>query len=260
MNATIACSQVTSRRQQRGVSLVELMISMVIGLLIVAMVTSYYLSSRQSYQTTIVSGELTNGQRYAMQQLSRQLLLTGYSDSWMNLGEIFDVADADGEMPAFAEGQVIAGKDSSDAESDEVWVRYRAAALSGQPVVDCTNQDIADSDDIVVMRLYLSNSTLRCESHISGGKGKNEPLLNGVEAISFTYLDDTGSFQSYGSANWMSVRAVRVELLVSSETSTFDAPVAQSFDWQGKTLTFNDRYMRARLSRVVTLRNVMDRR
>lgn len=260
MNETSASSQMSGRRQQRGVGLVELMISVVIGLLIVAMVTSYYLSSRQSYQTTVVSGELTNGQRYAMQLLSRQLLLTGYSDSWMNWGEVFDAAAADGDMPAFAEGQVIAGKDSGGAESDEVWLRYRAAALADQPVVGCTNQVIVDSDDVVVMRLYLSNDTLRCDSHINGGKGKNEPLLNGVEAIAFTYLDDSGSFQSFGSANWMNVRAVRIELLVSSETSTFDAPVAQSFDWLGETLTFNDRRMRARLSRVVTLRNIMERR
>lgn len=244
-------------QRQLGVGLVELMISMVIGLVLVALVTSYYLSSRQSYQTTIVTSALTDGQRYAVQLLRRQLLLTGYSDSWQSRENNFPDR-SDGIVPDFDDGQILASESAG-----EIWLRMQGAALDGQPIVSCSNEkiDVAGEDEepiVAIVHLYISDATLKCETRLSNDPTPPipVPLLNGVDALAFTYLDDSDEFQPYNEADWTSVRAVQVDLLLRSEIQTYDAPFEQSFEWPGGNKTFNDRHTRSRLARTIALRNV----
>ncbi|QFU03135.1 hypothetical protein FIU83_15955 [Halomonas sp. THAF5a] len=251
-------------RYQAGVGLIELMIAMVIGLLIVGMVTSYYLSSRQSYQTTVVSSELNNAQRYAVQLIGRQLLQAGYSEGWMDLSTSYPSMASHVDHPAFATGQIVAGADSGEGldHSSELWVRYQGSDWFDQDIVDCAGREVPPDDGTAWVRIYLDDtSTLRCQSGFDNDNDiQQQPLLNGVEALQFSYLDDSGSFQDHDDVDdWTTLRAVRVEMLVSSETDTWDAPNEQSFDWQGADLTFDSRRMFARFNRVVTLRNVMER-
>lgn len=238
------------RRHQQGVGLVELMISITIGLLLVVMVTSYYLSSRQSYQVSVASSEVTDSQRYAMQLLVRQLLLAGYSDSWMKPEESFPADAAEADRPAFKAGQVVASGDSND-----LWLRMRAAALDQQPVVGCTNQELEPGDDVVTLHLFVEDQTLYCQSDIPGSPVKL-PLLNAVDGLAFAFLDDSDTFQAaIDVSDWLTVRAVRIELLIRSETATQGASYAQTFTWPGGDKTFDDNRMHSRVSRVATLRN-----
>lgn len=245
-------------RRQLGVGLVELMISIVIGLVLVVLVTSYYLSSRQSYQTIIVAGALTDGQRYAMQQLRRQLLLAGYSDSWAPRDNNFPARSGSNGVPDFAAGQVLMSN-----SANEIWLRMQGAALNDQPIVSCSNREIdvggeAEEPIVAIVHLYVDdNATLMCETRIDGDTNTT-PLLNGVEAIAFSYLDDPADgFKSDSEdVEWAFVRAVQVDLLIRSEMQTYDTPFEQSFEWQGKTLKFDDRHMRSKLTRTIALRNV----
>ncbi|MGC3874149.1 PilW family protein [Halomonas sp. GXIMD04776] len=238
--------------RQRGVGLIELMISIVIGLILVLLVSNYYLSSRQSYQTTIVSSEITDSQRYAVQLITRQLLLAGYSDYWFNQQTEFTSLPAKGSVPAFGAGQVVA----SNPGSDRIWIRFRPAALENQQIVACDNQIINEPiDTVVVMQLGVNtDQALFCKRIDTGGG--SVPLLNGVDAMAFDFLDDSDAFQPAGAvADWSSVRAVRLNLILRSETATFDTPTQQVINWPGGNRVFNDRQMRARMTRVVALRN-----
>ncbi|MDW5376193.1 PilW family protein [Halomonas sp. HP20-15] len=241
----------TTGRRQSGVGLVELMISITIGLVLVALVTNYYLSSRQSYQTTVVSSELTDAQRYAMQQIRRQLMLAGYSDSWMHQETVFPTGGGGGEVPPFAAGGIIASN-----KPGELWLRMQGAALANQPTMACNNQQITKNTNIALIHLFIEDDTLKCETRF-GGDPQTSPLLDGVEAVAFSYLDDSDEFKTYNDAvDWPSVRAIQVDLLIRSEAQTYDAPVQQSFQWPGSaTKDFTDRYMRSRVTRIVTLRN-----
>ncbi|WP_175546996.1 PilW family protein [Modicisalibacter ilicicola] len=240
--------------RQRGVGLIELMISIAIGLILVVLVSSYYLSSRQSYQSTVVSSEVTDSQRYAVRLITKQLLLAGYRDYWFSQTE-FLALPANGSAPAFADGQIVASK----AGSDDIWIRFRPAALQNQEIIGCNNQAITeDIDKIVVVQLGVDDDQeLFCQRIDNGGA--KVPLLDGVEAIAFEYLDDSGTFQPAAAVmNWASVRAVRLNLILRSASLTFDTPTPQSFDWPNVAgnLAFNDNRMRARVARVVALRNL----
>ncbi|MHB0777335.1 PilW family protein [Halomonas sp. WWR20] len=238
---------------QRGVGLVELMISITIGLVLVTLVTSYYLSSRQSYQTTVVTSELNDSQRYVLQALARQLMLAGYSDSWMNPNEVFPSDGGQDDAPSFADGQVI----TSDAD-DEVWIRYRRSRPNDyitHPLMTCSNKEVKEGYSIAMVRLYVDDQgRLKCQS--IGTDMSTVPLLDGVNALAFSYLDSSGQFQAPSATDWSTVRAVQIDLLVETPDFTYDESIAQSYSWPGGAKKFDDRKMRSRLTRVVTLRNV----
>ncbi len=82
-----------SFRQQRGFSLIELMIALVIGLLITAAVTALLInSSRTHSELTATSRQVENG-RYAMQLLNDEIRHAGY------YGRLFTVNSPGGSVP-----------------------------------------------------------------------------------------------------------------------------------------------------------------
>jgi len=242
----------STAKRQRGVGLVELMIAIAIGLVLVTLVTSYYLSSRQSYQTTVVSSELTDAQRYAMQQIKQRLWRAGYPTGWCALAP--DVPN-DPEVPEFQSGQALA----MDSEGD-LWIRYAEAVLdSYKGSIDAARnqcEEETSAREAIYEKIYVGdNKVLRRQQ-----SGKNSvPLLNGVEAVAFSLLiDGQESFVAAGTLtadDWRDVRAVRIDILVSSESRIYDAAVKQSYQWPGEAKNFEDRYMRAKVSEVLTLRN-----
>ena len=65
-------------RQQAGVSLVEIMIALVLGLILTAGVAQIYLSSKQTYRLQEAQSRIQENGRYALEFITRDLRLTGY--------------------------------------------------------------------------------------------------------------------------------------------------------------------------------------
>lgn len=65
-------------RKQRGLTLVELMIAMTIGLLLLGGITSIMISSRQTYRVNEALSRMQDNARYAFQVLSRDIRMAGY--------------------------------------------------------------------------------------------------------------------------------------------------------------------------------------
>ncbi|WP_165919120.1 PilW family protein [Sulfuritortus calidifontis] len=63
---------------QRGLSLVELMIGMALGLIVTAGIVYIYLGSRQSYKMQDNMARIQENGRYAMEILSREIRMAGY--------------------------------------------------------------------------------------------------------------------------------------------------------------------------------------
>lgn len=68
-------------RRQRGLTLIELMIALVIGLVIIAAVSVLFSSSSRSRQEIESSAEVSENGRYALDVLSRELSQTGFYGS-----------------------------------------------------------------------------------------------------------------------------------------------------------------------------------
>ena len=65
-------------KQQKGLSLIELMLSLVIGLIVIAAVIEVFLASRQTYQVQTAKAHIQENGRYAMHILTHELLNVGY--------------------------------------------------------------------------------------------------------------------------------------------------------------------------------------
>lgn len=68
-----------NRYRMRGLSIIELMISLAIGMFVIAVATSAYISSFGSNASQIKAAQLNNELRNAMTQLSRDVRRHGYS-------------------------------------------------------------------------------------------------------------------------------------------------------------------------------------
>ncbi|HEX4870847.1 MAG TPA: PilW family protein [Nevskiaceae bacterium] len=63
---------------QRGLSLIELMISLTLGLLVLIAIGSLFLQSQRSYRQNDLRAGLQDQARYALAELSRELAMAGY--------------------------------------------------------------------------------------------------------------------------------------------------------------------------------------
>ncbi len=103
----------TSARQ-KGFSLVELMVAMVLGLILTGGVISIYISSKQTYRMQDNQSRLQEDGRFALQYLTKDLRMAGYMGC-NNLGTITPNIIANptpGPAPVFDPGTVIEGYDS----------------------------------------------------------------------------------------------------------------------------------------------------
>lgn len=256
MSRVPLASSGASLRSQTGLSLIELMVAMIIGLMLVLMVTSYLISSRHSYQTTMANGDVQDARRFALSVIQQQLWMAGYSDRWSDFGLAFPayLSEASG-TPDFASAQLVAS-----GNDDEVWVRYRAAGL--QPLTHCDGTNFPGDDedsgiDLVAMtRLYLDGRTLRCKVYFSDGSAHDAlPLLDDVDAVRWRYLDASHQWQRREVTDWTSVKAIRLEMIVASSETT-GGDYAQQFDWGERSRSFHDGHARSRLNMTVALRNL----
>lgn len=90
------------RRPQRGVSLIELMVGMVLGLIVVGAAGTIFLSNRQTYNTTETLGRVQENGRIAFELMARDLREAGATACGNNLpianvlnspGDTFDWGD-----------------------------------------------------------------------------------------------------------------------------------------------------------------------
>ena len=62
-----------SKRKQRGFSLVELMIALVLGLMVIGGVTSVFLSNKQSFRTNTALSQVQENSRIAFELMARDI-------------------------------------------------------------------------------------------------------------------------------------------------------------------------------------------
>lgn len=83
-------------RRQLGLSLIELMIALVIGLLLIGGLIQIYLSSKQSYNAQEQLARMQEGGRYAMDLITRDLRRSGF---WGGNVDLFTIAGDPGPAP-----------------------------------------------------------------------------------------------------------------------------------------------------------------
>ncbi len=176
----------TLRRRQAGVTLIELMISLVLGLLVVLAASGMFLSSKQTSRVQSDSALLQETGRYVLETLGRELRMAGYRD--YTAGVAFTAATPPLSM----------ANDTGLNSSDELTVRYFGSSAAGggadSGVLDCLGNPVA-ANVLSVNRYYVAaeattgEPALHCES--SSAPGAPVVLVTGVESLQILYGEDT---------------------------------------------------------------------
>lgn len=237
-----------NRVRQRGFSLIELMIAMVLGLFVLASLLALFIGNNQSHRTQEAAARLQENARFALDILNREARKTGYRAAFTPMNTAFPA------VAGFAAGQVVSGTDTT------LSLRYQGSGTGGGDgwMQDCLGANVAEGATVAVT-LSLSGQNLQCS--VDGGAAG--ALFGGLQDLRFTYGVDTNN-DSYADAyvaagavaNWTRIASVRIELLlVTADDGLADAPQPYTFD--GATVTPTDRRLRRVYSNMIGFRNLL---
>lgn len=113
-------SPVTIRTVQRGFTLIELMVALLLGLLVVAAVSSLFLSTRKVYGTTASVNRIQENQRIAFEMLARDIREAGGNPCTRNLVNMLDTSKPGGSYYIGWSDGLSGGNETGPNGSDEI--------------------------------------------------------------------------------------------------------------------------------------------
>lgn len=196
-------------RRQSGLTLVELLVSMTLGLLILLAIGSIYIGSRQTYRMQEENARLQETGRYALEAMGRSIRQAGFWNMPIN-----PVATA----TAFG-GTPITG---TNGATDTVTVQYDG--LNGDR--DCEGR-VLTANAVITDAFRLTGADLVCDG--TDADNTFQPLVSDIEDVQILYGIDTNNDQSVdrytaAPANWNQVFSARVCVQARSTNSVNNAP------------------------------------
>jgi type IV pilus assembly protein PilW len=206
---------VPRRYQQKGLSLIELMVAMLIGTFLMLGITEIFINNQKSYlfQQSQV-GNQENG-RFTMAVLNQELAKAGYRSL-----PIDPIPASNGVVTGcvFAAGASVAA-----ISTTSLCIQYQAASRADTgclgAALSSANQNLivrpyAQSNPIIVEKITLDTTTnsLICTT-IAGA----QPLVTGVSDIRFDYgAGSDRNLTTFGTSPTLTVNAVRYTALLQS--------------------------------------------
>ena len=278
-------------RGQRGLSLVELLVGLTLGLTVIAAALALYLSSGHALRSTQATTQMTEDASVALAILRAQIALAGYSNP--------SGLDSQGQMTRAFTGQGLFGctggitptsighpqlhdivcQDDPD-QADAIVVRYEAdtrntlATAAGTPT-DCLGNStplVDGTHHLADNRYFVHNHTLSCRGNghhipqplvdhvvdLALDFGVTETDPNNPQETTLRYLSaqevSNGATPPASSPLWHQVKAVRLCLVLRSETEVQDTPLSYT-NCQGLTQTAPDRRLYRVFHTTVSLPN-----
>jgi type IV pilus assembly protein PilW len=239
-------SAVTRRQHLQGLSLVEVMVSLVIGVVVAGAVLVSYIGSGKTGRQQAAYAEMTENAQLALTLMSRDLLLAGFAaPTGLAVGGA-SFTRAHAERPVFGcqtgfvtpntVGAVACAADGADA----IEVVYAADTANTVPTAadlptDCLGNGLADAGGyyLAYNRYYLADSASgRPELHCASRQGAaGQPLVENVQAMTVWYGEanavNPAAVVRYVRAgqvsDWGLVLSVRLCLLMRSSEAVLDA-------------------------------------
>lgn len=235
----------TCRVNKKGLSVIELLVAGVIGLILLAGVVQIYINSRQAYKLNEAMAEVQENGAFAMALIETQLRMAGFrADAVYNRDVTFD---ADGTT--FDQGQGIKGTNNGGENGSDL-VRVRFQGDKDDTTRDCVGNGVAAGDnegtDPVKVEFTVAVSATNNPASIPGlhcrTAASNYEIVRGVENLQVLYGEDTAgsstkSASRYVGANqitdWSRVASVRVGILVRSSEEVLQTADSSSYTLAG---------------------------
>jgi type IV pilus assembly protein PilW len=258
MKANCPCaSKIEPLGQQGGFSLIELMISVAIGLVILSAVLYIYVGNRQANRAQELSARMLDSGRFALEIIGRSVRAAGFAD----------LSSAQSSSKTSFTGTPVTGTNGAVGAPD-VLTLQRDGAIGDR---GCLGTAIAATGNVIQESFNLNAATkeLRCDEQIAAAPGavaNGTAIISDVEDFQVLYgLDTTGdeSVNQFSAApgTWSQVISVRVCLqLRSSEVGAVTGSqtflnCAGALTGAGTTSTINDRRLHRVFMATYNLRN-----
>ncbi|MDR5737575.1 PilW family protein [Caballeronia sp. LZ016] len=240
-----------------GHTLLELTISLALGLLIVVAALSLYRGQRAAFERAADTARIHDGAVAALELIAQHVQMSGFAST-----------RADAPLFGCVQGRVVGADTAASCESlasrsDGLQVRYAADAVSTWPAstgapTDCLGQAVAD--DYVTNRFYAKGGTSAGEPELycEGGGKQAQPLVEGIERIRIQYwLTDAPSAVDASAIprdRWPEVHAIDLCVLVRGFV-TLSSPRTSYVDCSGASVIADDGRTRQAFWRHVAIRN-----
>lgn len=292
MRSTVLRQIPSQRKQQTGLSLVELIVAMVIGLTVVGAALSMYISSGFTSRGSSALSQMTEDASIALSLLRSQVAMAGYGRPiGVNMSTNALVKEYTGEAIFGCTGGPTAETKGSPlnsvtctnngAQPDSITVLYQADVNNTVPTTatpprptDCLGNSFAARGglDIAENRYYVDSNTLVC---LGNGNASPQPLVENIQDMKILYgvADATGAASNgvaeryltaqqiagttvpaLGSTLWTRVTSARICIVVRSETQVLDE-VTNYFGCDGQPQTPPDRRLYRAFTTTVVLQN-----
>lgn len=244
----------------KGLSLIELLIAVTLGLIILTAVFEIFISTKQTFTATdILSRSQENG-RFALEFLEKDIRMAGYKIAEDLPAPIFDcVKNTTGD------GAEACANDGGGNASDRVAIEYDPQRSGA---TDCLGTAVATNNNIV-NSYYIANDVngegaLFCRSlnpQTNTWVAAGQALINGVENMQVLYGETIGSNRNYVSADrvsdWANVQSTRISLLVSSGDNGYLENRTREFILlDAPTLSFTDKRSRYLYTTTTSFKNI----
>ncbi len=220
------------KRKQSGLTIIELMISLVLGLIIISAVINVYVGSSRSSSFTNGLNTMQENGRYGVSAMQRGIRLAGFSP-----------------------GQEIEPFDFTIADQDSVVVR-------SQLPTDCNGQSTAAQGGLAVNTYRLDTTEWRIVCRGNSAAATDMPLVDGVYGFRVLYgIDSDGDMfsESYvpfdANLDPLMVNSVRFALLVGSDGPIRSRSVEETHVLLDQEYATNDKLSRRVFTTTVLLRN-----
>ena len=280
------------RSRMRGLSLIEVLVSLVIGLIVVGAVLVSYLGSGQTSRVQAAYAELNENAQIAMTIMNRDLFLAGYAQpTGVSAGTTFTRSYSDRPVFGCDKGLVSVGNRNQTAPWNNtvcspagaadhvIEVVYEADLTNTVPTAanvpsDCIGNTLpatvvgAATYYFAHNRFYLSSSAPgRSELYCASQQGAaGQPLVDNVEAMKIWYGEANAAnprqivryVPASSVADWGRVLSVRICMLMKSSEAVLNAEEPRNYlDCDGVGQTSADNFVRRAYFTTSTLRNKM---
>jgi type IV pilus assembly protein PilW len=231
-----------ARGRQHGLSLIELLVALTVGLFLIAGVLTLVTSLKRTYTTQTQLTQLQDSERLAMTMLTDVIQSAGYyTNPQINTASVLPANPPLGFAVA---GQALTGS-SQPAGPDSISVQF--ATAPGDGIINCQGgSNVASPAPFVYVNTFSVSPQNQLQCQLNGGA--QVPLVNGLQNMMIWYGVNTSGgpscSDSYLRASevtagnfWTNVCAVMVQL-------TFTNPLNAAAPVQ--------------FSRVIVLQNLAD--
>ncbi len=151
-------------RRCRGFGLIELMVSIVISMLLLAVVSGVYLSSKQTFNVSNNVARLQENSRFALWFINHDLRMAGYSGCTRTIGNLLDTAAPGYDPNLYDPNQVVGGWNFDDTEPGDVYAistldpttvtagDWEGLATGSDLAADFNGRNLVPGSDVLVVK------------------------------------------------------------------------------------------------------------